>query len=88
MVMRGDLQLPSQEEMTRIAAEDKLNWETRFGYDAIRVKGLVDFQIYCDGYFLFLPLSPYVSPPVSNSVSLPYTFISATSVFSKIDWRN
>ena len=33
----------------QVAAADKLNWETRFGYDAIRVKGLVDFQLYCDG---------------------------------------
>lgn len=24
------------------------NWDYRFGYDSKRVKGLVDFQVYCD----------------------------------------
>lgn len=49
MVINGDIKLPSKEEMTRIADEDQKNWEYRFGYDAKRVKGLVDFQLYCDG---------------------------------------
>lgn len=49
LVVNGELQLPSKEEMTRIAADDQKNWEMRFGYDAKRVKGLVDFQVYCDG---------------------------------------
>jgi len=49
MVINGELKLPSAEEMTRVAAEDQKNWEIRFGYDAKRVKGLVDFQVYCDG---------------------------------------
>lgn len=49
LVVNGELQLPSQEEMRKIAAEDQLNWETRFRSDAKRVKGLVDFQLYCDG---------------------------------------
>jgi len=34
--------------MEKIALRDKENWEFRFGYDAARVKGLVDFQVYCD----------------------------------------
>lgn len=49
MITNGEIQLPPKEEMIRIAAADQKNWETRFGYDAKRVKGLVDFQVYCDG---------------------------------------
>eukprot|EP01036_Dinobryon_divergens_P025456 gene25455-34006_t len=58
MVLNGDVTLPSQEEMTQVAAADKLNWETRFGYDAIRVKGLVDFQLYCDGLAQVMGVMP------------------------------
>lgn len=49
LVANGERQLPSKEEMISAAAEDQKNWEMRFGYDAKRVKGLVDFQVYCDG---------------------------------------
>lgn len=49
LVVNGEIELPSKEEMRRVAAADKLNWETRFGYDSKRVKGLVDYQVYCDG---------------------------------------
>jgi len=48
LVQNGDVKLPSVEEMKRVAAEDECNWATRFGYDSKRVKGLVDFQLYCD----------------------------------------
>lgn len=48
LVVDGQLQLPSTSDMQRIAREDQSNWEWRFGYDAKRVKGLVDFQLYCD----------------------------------------
>jgi dimethylaniline monooxygenase (N-oxide forming) len=48
LVTNGDRQLPSKEEMRRIAAADKLEWETRFSYDSKRVLALVDFQVYCD----------------------------------------
>ena len=48
LVLDGQLTLPSPEDMKSIAHNDKLNWEYRFGYDADRVKGLVDFQLYCD----------------------------------------
>jgi len=58
MVLHGDVTLPPQEDMARVAAEDKLNWETRFGYDAIRVKGLVDFQLYCDGLAKLMGVMP------------------------------
>lgn len=49
LVINGEVALPSKDEMVRVAAEDQLDWEKRFGYDAKRVKGLVDFQVYCDG---------------------------------------
>lgn len=49
LVQNGDILLPSKDEMRRIAEVDKINWETRFGYDAKRVKGLVDYQVYNDG---------------------------------------
>ena len=48
MIINGDLQLPSREEMEAIAMKDRLNYDGRFGYDCKRVKGLVDFQVYCD----------------------------------------
>jgi dimethylaniline monooxygenase (N-oxide forming) len=48
MVINGELTLPSKEEMQEIAAKDQANWDYRFGYDAKRVRGLVDFQLYCD----------------------------------------
>jgi dimethylaniline monooxygenase (N-oxide forming) len=48
MVINGDLKLPSKDELKRVANEDRINWETRFIHDAKRVKGLVDFQLYCD----------------------------------------
>eukprot|EP01038_Epipyxis_sp_PR26KG_P007866 gene7866-10675_t len=49
LAVNGELALPSKEEMAADACKDQKNWETRFGYDAKRVKGLVDFQVYCDG---------------------------------------
>ncbi|CAM9573118.1 unnamed protein product [Phaeothamnion confervicola] len=48
MVLNGDLSLPDSDTMCKTAAKDQENWEMRFGYDAKRVKGLVDFQIYAD----------------------------------------
>mmetsp|Transcript_31644 Transcript_31644/g.71137 ORF Transcript_31644/g.71137 Transcript_31644/m.71137 type:complete len:635 (-) Transcript_31644:271-2175(-) len=48
MVLSGELVLPGPEELARRAKLDQDNWDYRFGYDAKRVKGLVDFQIYCD----------------------------------------
>jgi dimethylaniline monooxygenase (N-oxide forming) len=47
-VLSGLVKLPSACEMETIAAKDQENWEFRFGYDAKRVKGLVDFQLYND----------------------------------------
>jgi dimethylaniline monooxygenase (N-oxide forming) len=58
MVTNGDIKLPSQEEMTHIANIDRLEWENRFGYDAKRVKGLVDFQVYCDGLAKIMGVLP------------------------------
>lgn len=48
LVIDGMVKLPSTPDMERIAKLDQANWEFRFGYDAKRVKGLVDFQLYCD----------------------------------------
>ena len=48
MVINGSLTLPCPDDMEKIAKKDQANWEWRFGYDAKRVKGLVDFQLYCD----------------------------------------
>jgi dimethylaniline monooxygenase (N-oxide forming) len=48
LVTNGDIKLPSQEEMRCVAAQDKLEWETRFSYDSKRVLALVDFQVYAD----------------------------------------
>lgn len=47
-VWDGIVQLPDVPTMERIAEKDRENWEYRFGYDAKRVKGLVDFQLYMD----------------------------------------
>ena len=49
LVVNGELQLPEKEEMVKVAKSDQENWERRFGNDVHRVKGLVDFQLYCDG---------------------------------------
>jgi len=48
MVTNGDLKLPSPDEMKQLCLKDTANYEWRFGYDAKRVKGLVDFQLYTD----------------------------------------
>ena len=48
MVVSGHLKLPDTDELKRLSKVDCDNWEYRFGYDAKRVKGLVDFQLYCD----------------------------------------
>ncbi|CAN0435838.1 unnamed protein product, partial [Ectocarpus sp. 8 AP-2014] len=48
MVVNGDLDLPCKAKMEKVALEDKAQYDWRFGYDAKRVKGLVDFQIYTD----------------------------------------
>mmetsp|Transcript_10743 Transcript_10743/g.9676 ORF Transcript_10743/g.9676 Transcript_10743/m.9676 type:complete len:565 (+) Transcript_10743:95-1789(+) len=61
LVLNGELELPSKETMRFIASEDQKNWETRFGYDARRVKGLVDFQIYCDGIAKTIGVFPPLS---------------------------
>lgn len=58
LVVNGDVKLPSQEEMTKVADQDRLEWEHRFGYDAKRVKGLVDFQVYCDGLAKIMGVMP------------------------------
>lgn len=58
MVANGDVTLPEREKMVEIAAIDQKNWETRFGYDAERVKGLVDFQVYCDGLAKVMDVMP------------------------------
>jgi len=48
LVINGDLQLPDTACMRAEALQDQREWEYRFGYDAKRVKGLVDFQVYTD----------------------------------------
>jgi dimethylaniline monooxygenase (N-oxide forming) len=48
MVVNGEITLPCKKDMVQSAAKDEANWEWRFGYDKTRVKGLVDFQLYCD----------------------------------------
>jgi hypothetical protein len=58
MVANGDITLPSKQEMTAVALEDRTNWEKRFGYDSARIKGLVDFQIYCDGLAKVMGVMP------------------------------
>jgi dimethylaniline monooxygenase (N-oxide forming) len=49
LVTNGEIQLPPKEEMRTVAEADMADWTMRFKNDAIRVKGLVDYQIYCDG---------------------------------------
>lgn len=58
LVMNGEVELPSKEEMIKTAENDQKNWEMRFGYDAKRVKGLVDFQVYCDGLASIMGVLP------------------------------
>lgn len=58
LVINKEVILPSREEMIRVAKEDRLNWEKRFAYDAARVKGLVDYQVYCDGLAKVMDVMP------------------------------
>jgi dimethylaniline monooxygenase (N-oxide forming) len=58
MVLNNDIKLPSQQEMIMIAKQDRLEWEQRFGYDAKRVIGLVDFQIYLDSLATIMNVMP------------------------------
>lgn len=58
MVINNELSLPSAEEMRRVAHQDQEEWERRFGYDAKRVKGLVDYQLYCDGLAELMGVMP------------------------------
>ena len=48
LVVDGRICLPDTKCMEDQAKKDQANWEWRFGYDAKRVKGLVDFQLYTD----------------------------------------
>jgi len=48
MVVSGEITLGDEEALRCQAKKDQDNWDSRFGYDAKRVKGLVDFQLYCD----------------------------------------
>ena len=48
MTLSGHLQLGSVKSLRAQAKKDQVNYEWRFGYDAARVKGLVDFQLYTD----------------------------------------
>jgi dimethylaniline monooxygenase (N-oxide forming) len=48
MVISGEVTLPQTDELRCRAKADQDNWDYRFGYDSRRVKGLVDFQLYCD----------------------------------------
>lgn len=48
MVVNGDIALPTEKDMVAEAKRDEAEWEYRFKHDAKRVKGLVDFQVYCD----------------------------------------
>ena len=48
LVVDGRITLPDTKCMEHQALKDQANWEWRFGYDAKRVKGLVDFQLYTD----------------------------------------
>jgi dimethylaniline monooxygenase (N-oxide forming) len=58
MHLNGELDIPSEEHMRCVAEQDKINWETRFLWDAKRVKGLVDFQLYCDGIAEIMGVMP------------------------------
>lgn len=58
MHLNGELEMPSEEEARAIAEKDQINWETRFKHDAKRVKGLVDFQLYCDGLAEIMGVMP------------------------------
>lgn len=74
MVVNGELQLPDREEMECVARKDQAEWERRFGWDAKRVKGLVDFQLYCDG----LARQMGVMPPLQE------LFFKKPSIWVKI----
>lgn len=58
MVINEELKLPGADEMRRVALRDQLEWERRFALDAHRVKGLVDYQIYCDGLAEMMGVMP------------------------------
>ena len=74
MHLNGELEMPCKEEADCIAEHDQANWEMRFGYDAKRVKGLVDFQLYTDSLAKIMG----VMPP------LIYLFIFDFAIWFKI----
>ncbi len=61
MVLSGNVELPSCEDMKTSASSDLSNWEMRFGSDAAN-RGVVDFQIYLDG----LARTMKVMPPINK----------------------
>jgi len=61
MILAKELELPSEKDMIKIADEDRQKWEERFWYDAPRVKGLVDFQLYADDLAKIMGCMPNVN---------------------------
>ena len=72
LVINNEIILPNKEKMIDEAAKDQANWEYRFGHDAKRVKGLVDFQIYCDGLAKIIGCMP---PMTRLFLSKPWLWI-------------
>jgi len=71
MIVNKELALPSKQEMRDVAKVDRLEWEKRFAYDSPRVKGLVDFQVYCDGLAKIIGCMP---PLYKLMFTRPYIF--------------
>lgn len=71
MIVNKELALPSKQEMRDVAKVDRLEWEKRFAYDSPRVKGLVDFQVYCDGLAKIIGCMP---PLYKLMLTRPYVF--------------
>ena len=58
LVLSGHILLPSAEVMIATSDKDRAEWERRFVYDSERVKGLVDYQIYCDSLAEIMGVMP------------------------------
>jgi len=48
LVINNCVSLPDTSCMVQEALQDQKEWEYRFKYDSKRVRGLVDYQVYCD----------------------------------------
>ena len=57
-VINGEIVLPLKEEQELTIMSDKECWSLRFKYDVIRIKSIVDYQLYCDSLAKLMNVMP------------------------------